>query len=345
MDEHFHIGQFAEAAWQLCLYEQDGETETEYFPLFRECADYFLENLLEEVKDRLRIRPCTDYDEAISPVPNGIYTACAAIRCFEIAALVARKRGILGRRRKSWLEAARRLRETLPRSAKGDRYLTFDRAPHHHIAELGPVFPFRIDTESACARNTVEAFSQACRSDVGWTAGSLPSYRESRWMWSGAHLASAWALLGEGDRALEALIETARTAGPGLSPCEQTHPNTAEVNCPWFTTAAGAYAYALHSLLLQVDARGTWLFPALPKSLSDVTFTGLAASGADTRVSAEIMGGKLRRLRVHTEEPRAVLLHIPTALLPSDFESWEPVVNLEDKGIWSSVVLGSPEQP
>ena len=49
---------------------------------------------------------------------------------------------------------------------------------------------------------------------------------------------------------------------------------------PWFTTGVGGWLHALHSLLVQVDAEGTLLLPAVPSATPNLCFSGLrGASG------------------------------------------------------------------
>jgi hypothetical protein len=298
MDEHFHMGQFAENAWRHALYSNDAEALAEVFSLLAGIADYFLLNMIERRGGRARIRPCTDYDETIHPVPNGLYTMCAAIRSMELAAQSAAMLGRAEGQAARWRAAAAELRESIPVTPDGARYCGYDGAPDRHIAELGPIFPFRIDEDSALARATVADFVEALRSDVGWKPGTRPEYDGSRWMWIGSHLATCLAIQGEGNRAFAVLRETAQTAGPGLAPVEQTHAD-GRVNCPWFTTSAGAFVNAVHSLLVQVDDDATWLLPALPTAIERCSADSLAGRRG-IRIALACEGRRITELSVHS---------------------------------------------
>ncbi len=167
LDEHFHMGQFAETAWQLCIYDGSRELAREFYPLFREIADYFLLNMIEPDGEFARMKSCTDYDETFCPVDNGLYTACAAIRSLELAHRLGESMGENPARLAEWRDAAEKLRHNLPRSDSEDRYLTAARAQHRHIAEVGPVFPFRIDSGSPTAHTTLDSFCEAVRTESG----------------------------------------------------------------------------------------------------------------------------------------------------------------------------------
>jgi len=294
MDEHFHIGQIAETAWQYYLYTKDMEVLQEFYTLFRECANYFLLNMVVEKEGKIIIRSCTDYDEAISPVENGLYTACAAIRSMEIATFVARKLGINTKYIDLWESTSYKLRQNLPTTPDKERYLTCNNAAHRHIAEVGPIFPFRIDTKSELAKRTLFSFLKECKSDIGWKPGSLKNYEGSRWMWIGSHIAAALAIIKEGDLALDVLIETCKTAGPGYIPIEQITRDR-NVCCPWFTTAAGAFLYAVNALFVQVDEEGTVLFPSPLHKIESFSFLRLQGSEG-VKISASCEGKVMKRL-------------------------------------------------
>jgi hypothetical protein len=300
MDEHFHIGQIAETAWQYYLYTKDEEVLQEFYPLFKECANYFLLNMVSEKGGKVIIRSCTDYDEAISPVENGLYTACAAIRSMEIASLAAKKLGINTKYVDMWNDTSFKLRQNLPTTPNKERYLTCDNANHRHIAEVGPIFPFRIDTKSELAKRTLFNFMKECKSDIGWKPGSLKNYESSRWMWIGSHIAAALAIIKEGDLALDVLTETCKTAGPGYMPIEQIIENK-NICCPWFTTAAGAFLYAVNALFVQIDEEGTILFPSALRKIEKFSFSKLQGSGG-VKISAFVENGVLRKLVLSSEK-------------------------------------------
>lgn len=325
LDEHFHMGQFAETAWQLCLYDGSRELVREFYPLFREIADYFLLNMIEPDGELARIKPCTDYDETLCPVDNGLYTACAAIRSLELAHRVGESIGESEARLAKWRDAADKLRCNLPRSDSEDRYLTAAGAKHRHIAEVGPVFPFRIDPGSAMARTTLDSFCEAVRTESGLQPGNTPAYGRRRWLWTAAHVATAYALLGDTDRAYELLVEAVRATGPGLIPVESLGLE-GDYSCPFFTTAAGALVFAVNSLFLQVTDEGLTLLPALPKNLPNASFEGLAGANG-LLFSAEYREGRAARLMITAPHACTAEVAVSRETFPPQVTRWSQVAN------------------
>ena len=297
LEEHFHMGQFAEHAWQICLYRGGDDCVKLFYPMFREIADYFALNLIRYEDGRAYLRECTDYDEALYPVRNGLYTACAAIRSLEIAVQAGEMIGESMDRIQGWEKMATDVRVGLPRSVEERRYLTAEGAKHRHVAEVGPVFPFRID-HSDFARRTLDSFCVAVRTEFGYQPGDLPSYGGSRWLWTTAHIATAYNLLGCTDRALELLLETPAATAPGLVPVEHIE-RDGGVALAWFTTSAGAYVFALNSLFIQVTDEGVTRLSKLPAQLQEAAFSGLSGTNGLT-FSAEFRCGKACALSIHS---------------------------------------------
>lgn len=325
LDEHFHMGQFAETAWQLCLYEGSRESAREFYPLFREIADYFLLNMIEPDGEFAKMRPCTDYDETFCPVDNGLYTACAAIRSLELAHSLGEAMGENPARLAGWREAAAKLRHNLPRSDSEDRYITAAQAKHRHIAEVGPVFPFRIDSGSSTARNTLDSFCEAVRTESGLQPGNTPDYGRRRWLWTAAHVATAYALLGNADRAYELLTEALGATGPGLIPVESVGLE-GDYSCPFFTTSAGAFLFSLHSLFVQVTDDGLTRLPDLPSALPDASYQNLAGAGG-LRFSAEFSRGQNTRLTITAPRDCTAEVIVSCEAFPAEITRWPCVVN------------------
>lgn len=323
LDENFHMGQFSESAWQFCLYAGGRAAKERFYPLFREIADYFLLNMLEPDGELLRIRECTDYDEMVYPVRNGLYTACAAIRSMEIAARAGENLGEREEKLRAWRDSSARLRRNLPTSERENRYLTAEGAAHRHIAEVGPVFPFRIDDSSDLARNTLDSFCEAVRTEAGLQPGNAPQYGGRRWLWIAAHVATAYSLLGNADRAFEIIIEAPQATGPGLTPVESLGLR-GDYGCPFFTTSAGAFVFSVNSLFVQVTGQGRTRLPELPSQVKDASFEGLAGAGG-LKISAEYSGGSAKMLRITAPNSCTTELIVPTSTFPDSITKWSRV--------------------
>jgi hypothetical protein len=84
---------------------------------------------------------------------------------------------------------------------------------------------------------------------------------------------------------------------------------------PWFTTGAGAFAYAIHAMFVQVvDETGPLLLPALPSAVRDARFQRLLASDGVT-VSGEVSNGSLVSLTAQSERAMAWSFRIPQGLV------------------------------
>ncbi|MCL6630486.1 MAG: hypothetical protein K6U00_12900, partial [Armatimonadetes bacterium] len=328
LDEHFHMAQFAETAWQLILYTGDSEYRAKFYPLLREIANYFLLNMIEPDGELLRIKECTDFDETVYPVVNGIYTAAGAVRSLELAAQVGKELGESEARLRAWEQAAIRLRENLPRQPSENRYLTASGARHRHIAEAGIVYPFHVDLNSETAVNTLDTFCAKVMTERGLQPGDAPEYAQRGWLWTNSHISTAYSLLGEPDKAWDVLSYAPRATGPGLTPAESVS-KEGHLSAPWFTTGAGAYVYAVHSLFVQVLDDSTTRLPDLPAALQEVAYEGLA--GANGLIfSAYFKDGKALRLTIKSPEERIGQILVSRRAFP-DVIHWNTVANWREE--------------
>jgi len=301
MDERLHIGQFSETAWRYYLYQGDVDTLRMDYPLLRGCAELFVQDvLLRDEHGVLKTRRVTDFDEAIYPVTNGIFTISAAIRALENAAAAARRLGVDTQRSEQWEVMAQELRQVIPGQ---DYYTVADDAEkdHWHIGQIGPIYPFGVDVMSPKARATLSRLHEALKTDRNVTAGSAPGYTGSHWMWVAAMIATGFFLQSSGDEGYELLGQVLNSTGPFLSPNEQLRDDRPLPFLPWFTTSSGAIVFAMHSLFVQVDETGTALLKGLGSHLKNARFERLLANQG-VRVSGEISDGALIRLVAHTAD-------------------------------------------
>jgi len=314
MDEHFHIGQISETAWQYLLFAGDEQAAAELYPLLRECAEYYRQNMIELDGQTLTIRPCTDYEESIYPVARPIYTTCAAIRSLENAAAAARRLRRDAALAAQWQRTAAGLRASLPTTRDGGAYATASGANFTHIATAGVVFPFRVDEVSKRARRTIIELLRSCRSSLNFKPGSHRTYDGSNWMWTTAHLATALFYQHRGREGWDVLRLAPASAGPLASPNEHTRGQTIAI--PWFTTAAGAVVYAIHAMCVRVVEGQALLLTVLPAEIGDCAFE--LAGGAGVQVRCRVAAGRVAELAVSTPRPKRWACRIPIARLSAD---------------------------
>jgi hypothetical protein len=317
MDERFHIGQFAVAAWQYYLYTRDADDLGQFYPLMRGCAERFVHDVL--VRDRagrLATRLVTDFDEAVFPLVNGIFTICAAVRSLEIAAQAAEILGVEASKRDQWRHLASELREALPIHHAEQYYKVSDDRNHWHIAQVGMIYPFSVDVHSELARETLTRLAATLSTDVATTAGSPSGYAGSHWLWTTALIVTAYIYQGRSEAAFELLKKAPNCVGPFFAPNEQkiVRKSRTHYQLPWFTTSAGAFVYALNALLVYVTEAGTILFHGVPETLQALHFSGLSASHR-VKLSGQIERGRIRSLRVRTEKALHWTAFIPARMV------------------------------
>ncbi|GDY12041.1 hypothetical protein LBMAG53_09190 [Planctomycetota bacterium] len=299
-DERFHIGQIAETAWRLFLYQRDDDDLRRFYPLLRGCAEMFVKDVLvRDAQGSLRTRLLTDFDENWGPLSNGIFTLAAAIRTLENAASAAERLQVDLRTRSAWQAMAKELRLAMPGA---EIYTAADDAPagYRHIAQVGPLHPFPVDSTSAKARATLTALHQDLKTSRNATVGGgVSNPQGSHWIWATALLATAYNQQGRGDEGFALLRQMLNSAGPFLCSNERWQEDRPQpIVLPWFTTSAGAAVFALHSTFVQVDETGTILLNGIGPNFGSARFTGLAASHGVT-VSGEIRAGAVVRLSVN----------------------------------------------
>jgi hypothetical protein len=352
LTERFHLGQFAVCIHVLWLYERDRTQLDDLYPVLRDLARYFEMNMLEygdgtpyspsvcgRGADRLRTRPCVDFDESVGTVTNGPFTICAAIVSMEYAAHAAELLGKDTDRIPLWRTLASDLRLNLPTSAlengkiENDLYKMPDDKPLHY-AILGPVFPFRVDVNSPRARRSAEHIHTICRSMRGWKPGFSDVFTGSSWMWMAGHLGIVHALQGNAELAWDAVKNGPSSAGPFLSPNEHVTGDDM-IQVPWFTTGCGGWLYALNTLFVQVDEEGTKLLPAVPKELKNARFRDLRAEGG-VLVSGEFKRGKLASLNARAARPMPWRFRLPEGYAQTSALSGQVVTSV---GGWYTVVM------
>jgi len=305
-DEQFRHGKFSEAIWRYYLYTGDLAALARYYPVLRGCAEWLIYDVLvRDEAGRLKTRPITEVDEVVFPVSNSIFTACATIRSLENAARAAELLDVDAAQRQEWRGLAAELRQGLPVDQTGQRYRYADDATiPPGVQHVPMVFPFSFDVHDERARDTL--------THIYCTAAS--AWLEANWIWTVSQLATAFFYQGRGDEGYEVLRRTLALAGPFMAPNEHYRQGEGAY-LPWLTTAAGAFAHAVHAMFVQVvDEAGAIIFPALPQAVQNARFERLLASHGVV-VSGEVRDGELVSLSAESRRAMVWRCHIPRRLV------------------------------
>src|ERR1019366_4997341 len=88
---------------EFCRYLDDQATQRRYYPLVRECAEYFRQWLLVPFPGHtVMIGPAVDIDESHFPVQDGPALACGAALALLLAADWAERLGLAEPLRPEW---------------------------------------------------------------------------------------------------------------------------------------------------------------------------------------------------------------------------------------------------
>jgi hypothetical protein len=313
VDEQFRHGQFSETAWRYYLHTGDLDHLARHYPVLRGCAEWLAHDVLRRDETGcLKTRPITDINEEIYPVETSIFVTCATIRSLENTARAAELLGVDTSRCEKWRELALELRQALPVDETGQRYRYANHDVRPGSAYAAMVFPFSIDIYSQRARQTLAWLYDAFESDQSTADAEL--VLSDTWLWALSVLATAYFYRGQGDEGYSVLGCTPAVTGPFMAPNEHFRQEEGPF-LPWFTTGAGAFAYAIHAMFVQVvDETGPLLLPALPSAVRDARFQRLLASDGVT-VSGEVSNGSLVSLTAQSERAMAWSFRIPQGLV------------------------------
>lgn len=273
--ERFHLGQIGACVWTYWSYERQTDVLEDLFPVLRECARYFDRQMLtRDERGSLRTRECTDFDESAGQVCGGPFTMAAAVYLFDHAAEAARRLGKDRDRTMAFDNLSKELRSNFQVDL-GQRRYSIPSGKSGHSSILGYIVPFLLDDGSDFARNSLTFIHESARTPLGWKPGFHPAFEGTTWMWTAGHLGMCHTVLGDAEKAWEAVKRGPLSAGQFMSPNE--HLNSAgEPVVPWFTTGCGAWLAALHWMFARVDDTGDHVLPAVP--LKDFQVRGLRLS-------------------------------------------------------------------
>ncbi len=309
--ERFHLGQIAACAWNLWTYDRDDETLSLVYPIIKECARYFENEIItRDSRGKLITKPCTDFDESVGQISSGPFTMAAAVYTLDRAAEAAVRLGLDYDVRQRWQALSKELSHNFPVDLETHRYIV-PANKSQHISILGYIAPFFCDVGSEFAYNSARYIYEHMRTDMGWKPGVSQVFDRTSWMWTAGHLAMCLSVLGDGDSAWDVLNSGPNSAGQFMSPNEHLNASGIPV-VPWFTTGCGAWLTALSWMFARVDDDlGDRILPSVPRALRDFSFRGLGLSHGLT-VSAKARNGKLIYLSLTASEPLSYSFEIPS---------------------------------
>ena len=307
MEHVFHMSNIALAAWFQYLYTEDLKyLEKTGYPVIKECARFFLANMVYETPDGgMFIGKCTDLERLGPAKVNPFMTACGAIYTLEAGARAAALLKADDAEAAAWQHAAAKLREALP--VEGDRYVPYAGCKDESVATLGGLFPYPVfDEMNMRQRNSVYHYVKE-----GRAFGNMYQMGTSVCAWYLGWMAAALAEMGDKEEPVKLLDEAA--AGSGCFG-EMFEINEEKVSrTPWFSTASGNVVYALNQMLVQNRGERILIAQGVPEAWKDFAFK-LACHG-DLAIEVEVKGGRLARLTLLPGEPNRE--QVRTLVLPA----------------------------
>lgn len=263
------------------------------FPLMEELLVFLADGFLEERGDHLIVRRCEGVDESISHEKVNDTWTCAvtlrALRDYRAAAEVLKRRPAIADLDGVILKLGRGLERNVDadgvmQSFQGGRIphwgsLVFDLFPGHRA--LKPTL--RRLMKNRDEENGLVNFH------------GLNRYAEKSFPWAGYWAARIMARAGDSraHRILRATAESVNSLG-GIPERVFYH---GELVNQWFLTGHAAMVWAVHAMLAVADEEILRILGGSHRAWRDVRFERIHA-GAGLVVSAEVRGGRLRRLGV-----------------------------------------------
>lgn len=290
MDHVFHMSCIALSAWTQYLYTHDEQhLRAKGYPVMRECARFFMNHMIYERPDGgMFIGRCTDLERLGPGKLNPFMTSCGAIYTLESAADAATLLKLDEREAAAWKHVAGKLRESLPHD--GEKYVPYAGCEVKSIGTLAGLFPFPVFDETHPKQRAAVLDYVA----NGRAFGNMMSKGKGICPWYAGWMAQTLAVLGERESAAQQLAEAAKGAGYFGELYEVNEPT--ERTCPWLSTSAGMYVYAVNQMLVQSRGEEIRIAPGIPESWKDFAFK-LAVHG-DLVVEVVVKSGRVSKLQL-----------------------------------------------
>ena len=286
-DHIFQMSVVALGAFECYEHMGDLEYLRKNYRMIRACAMFFTNHMLTEDREgRLIVGKCTDLERLGPSVENPFMTSCGVISTLEILAESARLLDVDPEYRAQCLDAARRLRESLPK--EDGRYVPFLGCPQKSIGVFSGKFPFNVLDKDDPALHA--AWKDYMADEL--TYGNMYAIGSFVASWYACWKGEGFARCGMAEEAYAAVQQAARSTGV-FHEMFEINEEKLKVK-PWFTTAAGVYLSTVNEMLLQSDGQNIFLLPAFPGK--DVSFKLSVKGGAVAEVL--VSGGELRSLKL-----------------------------------------------
>jgi hypothetical protein len=327
-------------------YTGDEAVLRRYYPVIRECAEFYRYWLLIELPgNNLMTVPLIDVSEHLYPVEDGPFTICSAARLFDLAVRRAEQLGEDAPLLPVWCRyrdmAIHLVRHLMGRSVANRVYpvwtcyqdFELDTVPEPSLTVDSAVEAWRDENRNRAAVDQMKTAGQNVSGDCS---------KPRNWPWGAFQQAYFKASLGQPDEAGAALDRAFKVLLPFGGQCESAEEDFSRADHPWFTTASGALLRAVARMFLFPQDDDVRLFPGVPRSWSDFSVEVPAHGGLT--VSAEVKAGRLVRLALFAKRPqsgRTVRILIPrhwaaaAAPLKAGLQWSEPAENSD----WREVLV------
>lgn len=310
--EFFQMGVFVYNAWLFCRYADQPELWRRYYPIIRECAEFYRHWLLIELPgNQLMVTPLTDVNESLYPVQDGPFTAGGAALMLNLAWQLGEKLGLTDPAMPEWKRLGA---------------MAMHLAYHVNPPEACPL-DLELDRLAVAATEPDAAVARwrddwrkrfAPRDQMDGTSANVTGEVTALPFWSWGSLQQAWSAGGRGkaEEAVGHLVKSLSTMMDFGALNESANLELTDVHHPWFTTGAGAYLRAVTRMLLVPREDEIVVLPGIPASWTDVGFTLPAFGGISVEVA--VKGGRLAVLNLTAQAAGAAARRVlvPKRFLP-----------------------------
>jgi len=324
--EFFQVGVIVNYLYEYCRYYDDERIWRRYYPIFRECAEFYRRWLLIELPgNNIMLTWLVDVDESHYPVQDGPFALCGAARILYLAWKTAEMLDIDDPEVPEWKRVGQmtlRLANHLYGGGSLDRdasITTADNPASCYIDyELDDVPPtdMEVDTDIRAWRDAYrKQWAPDNQMKDGKTNVSGEAVHLPFWSWGPLQGAHSAAMQQNADKALYNLRHSLKTLMDFAALNESAQVDLSDVHHPWFTTAAGAYVRALTRMLVYPKDDVVILLPGIPAGWQELKFELPVHRGG--RVAVEISGGRLASVRLKESRPQPVqrIVHLPNRFL------------------------------